>query len=91
MVVKRSRSRSRSTTRSPKRTAQPKAKQESYGEGTNWTEGGVGQGTLFMPALMVGGPVAMLLLAYITSEEGKESAELGLLGNLQLCVTMGAW
>jgi hypothetical protein len=44
-------------------------KDGAYDAGTNWVEGGVGQGSLFMPMLMIFGPLAMQWLAYLTSPE----------------------
>ena len=52
-------------------------KDGAYDAGTNWVEGGVGQGSLFMPMLMIFGPLAMQWLAYLTSPEANPSVEGG--------------
>ena len=55
----------------------PKNSSKKYDEGSNWTEGGVGQGSLFMPLLLVFGPLSMQWLAVLTTPEAKHLSAAG--------------
>ena len=55
------------------------------GTGKNWVDGGLGDGTLMVPFLLVFAPLFVQVLAYLTSAEGAKevqpSAGLGLFGS----------
>ena len=44
-------------------------KTDATGTGNNWVGGGVGDGTLFVPLLLVFAPIVCQLLVYLTSEQ----------------------
>ena len=53
---------------------------ETYETGTNWTEGGLGTGTLMVPFLLITCPLLVNLLAYATSEQADRDGFSGLKG-----------
>ena len=79
--------RSRSASKDKKKKAPKKKKGggEAGGGGKNWVDGGLGDGTLMVPFLLVFAPWFVQVLAYLTSAEGAKevqpSAGLGLFGS----------
>jgi len=56
----------------------PRKDVNKYNEGANWTEGGVGQGSLFMPLLLIFGPLSMQWLALLTTPGAKAMSAAGI-------------
>ena len=85
--------RSRSASKDKKKKAPKKKKSggEAGGGGKNWVDGGLGDGTLMVPFLLVFAPWFVQVLAYLTSPEGKAEVapELGLHGLLYGCAGAG--